>query len=85
MYMYELFYFAKCMCVSGLRSPLLVISNLGTESRQQKYAWFGVCWMVSQPWMCSQYLGKGFTPGHVTSGKDYQLSTLSYKTSQMYL
>ena len=32
-----------------------------------------------------QYLDKGFTSGHVTPGKDYQLSTLSYKTSQMYL
>ena len=39
MYMYELFYFAKCMCVSGLRSPLLVISNLETEPRQQNMVW----------------------------------------------
>ena len=47
MYMYELFYFAKCMCVSGLRSPLLVISNLGTEPRQQKYGLGFVGWYLS--------------------------------------
>ena len=40
MCMNEIFYFAKCMCVSGLLSPHhLVISNLGTELGSRNMVW----------------------------------------------